>query len=280
MPIFETITSTTKAVDRNLISFKDCPNQCKNGKIFDFINHTEGICPYCADKRKSMVIDGVKEEDYGDINKVLSLPPNFRGYRTDVDELFSEIEKTDKTEYTNESMTKAKNDINELLQLATLGEIPKYSVAIQLPHLFAEYDFIATYLLRSYLSGLITAPLLDIPKLRKIRDRAEKGLDGQDEIKFDYLLEADTVVVYVDNGVSSTIGGLDAVYGFTNLRSLRLKPTVIVCKTRILKAKPEDFEVNPNYKLYKVIQLEKAKKTSENKTTNVKDNVAKTRLMM
>ena len=251
--LFETVETKVEATDRNLLTFKDCPNHCKNGKIFDFATHTETECEYCADKRRRMVQEGLTDEEYGSVNKILKLPKTFRGYTLKADDLFNNFA-DGLLEYTDQSVADAKEEINKLLTNISAGIQPNYSLALQLPHLFNEYDFIATLLIRSYIAGFVTAPMITSIDLVNLRREYENGkTERADGLTYNYFINADTVVVYLDNGVTSQ--GLNAVFGFTNLRSTKYKPTIIIAKTKILKK--ENFSLNPDYKFYKIVEFEK-----------------------
>ena len=275
MPIFETDDKKVEAKSPNLLSFADCPNGCKNGKIFDMYNHREKVCEYCAEKRKKMVYEGLSDVDYGSINKVLNLPPTFRGYTLKADDLFSSI--SDLDEYSAESVKEAKDEIDTLLKNMAIGVQPEYSVAIQLPHFFNDFDFMATYLIRSYISGFETAPILnpsDIVQIRRdyVNDTHKHRLS--DTLSFEKLLNIDTVVIYVDNGVEHT--ELNAIYGFANLRGTKYKPTILILKKRENMLCKDKFDaIQPDYKVFKVVALEKRKKVANNNSTVGRTNLSK-----
>ena len=92
---------------------------------------------------------------------------------------------------------------------------------------------------------------IDLVNLR--REYENGKTERADGLTYNYFINADTVVVYLDNGVTSQ--GLNAVFGFTNLRSTKYKPTIIIAKTKILKK--ENFSLNPDYKFYKIVEFEK-----------------------
>ena len=53
-PIFDSVVKKEE-INNDLVSFKDCPNNCIKGYIFDPYKHKKVICTYCEEKRKSLL---------------------------------------------------------------------------------------------------------------------------------------------------------------------------------------------------------------------------------
>ena len=118
-----------------------------------------------------------------------------------------------------------------------------------------ENNFIYAYLIRGYLSGRVTSPLVsswDLCRLRNLEERSIVDKDSNDT--FSSYINSDVCVVVIDAG--ATYLGINAVKGLMQLRANRGKSTIIFTNawgTQIYDLCSEGDEVCKNLaKLYTI----------------------------
>ena len=78
-------------VNDDMLSFKDCPNNCVKGKIFNPYTHDYKDCPYCTEKRKNAVLRNIDiTTDKQNITDLLNLPISACGINLDMDSIIPE----------------------------------------------------------------------------------------------------------------------------------------------------------------------------------------------
>lgn len=192
-----------------------CPNNCIDGFLINPYTHSREICPYCRDKRK-------EEVESGDAIKDLNLPAGFTNTRFEPDSVFpSYALKYLDVESTNE----VKEVMLKLVQDASIGIKPSYSMLFNLGAKVIEDNFLCPLVLKSYLAGIKTLPIIDVATLRHLRTEYEEGVQ-QEGLTFTDLLNGDMCVVSMDAGCDTR--GILAVKGLMQLRARRGKATIIL----------------------------------------------------
>lgn len=203
------------------VSFKDCPNKCVNGYYINPYKRKKVKCEYCADKRLSLVhnkvaIDGEKNN----LAELLNLPKSFTGYGAyNIDSIIPAFASKDMIK---ESVDVVSDKLKELLDQVTAGRYPSYSIMFNLGKKAFENNFIYSYLVRSYLSGLTTCPYLTDFDICVSRNEAENSYGDS---KFKDYLEYDVCVIVISSG--ATYNSLNVVKGFMQLRANKDKSTLI-----------------------------------------------------
>lgn len=193
----------------------DCPNRCIDGLIINPYTHKREICLYCKDKRE-------KEIESGDAIEKLNLPLGFTNSRFEADSVFPSYS----SKYLDESSTEeVKKVMTQLVQDVSIGTKPSHSMLFNLGIKVVEDNFLCPLILKSYLSGLKTLPILDVATIRHKRAEYEEGVQ-QEGLTFTEMLEDDICVVSMDAGCDYR--GILAVKGLMQLRARRGKATIIL----------------------------------------------------
>lgn len=195
-----------------------CPNHCRDGFIINPYTHKREICSFCKGKREEEVKSGTAIKD-------LNLPDSFTNTKFEPESVFpsyvlSHLEK--------DSVIKVSDVMQKLVQDASIGVKPNHSMLFNLGIKVVEDNFLCPLILKSYLSGLKTVPIIDVPTLRRKRYFYElgTGLDKDDSFTFEDILESDMCVVVIDAG--SDHMGVLAVKGLMQLRARKQKATIIL----------------------------------------------------
>lgn len=221
-----TSNSNTLDLNKNLITFKDCPNNCVDGYIFDPYNHKRSICPYCAEKRESFAKNGLKDKDSGkSLSEILDLPESLTGYEYNEDIV---IPMFVRKHLEDDSVTEVLSELNTLMTNMAIGLLPKYSIMFNLGSKANEINFIYPYLIKGYMAGRTLLPLvnaIDICQLRLAYEGSSNSIDIEKSYNYKDLLERDLCLVVIDAGATRT--SISAVKGLMQLRAQRLRPTII-----------------------------------------------------
>ena len=213
----------------NIFSFSDCPNKCVNGKYFDYVNHEKKICLHCKNKREELVKNNKKLIDSDvetNISNILRLPDYLNGINFDVNSIILP-EVLD--EWTEESITKSYEEINNIIKDASIGIIPEYSIMINLGYKIRIANLIYPLMMRYYISGVNISPSLnsrDIEILRYGNDIDKDNLIKEIGVSFDDLIKKDLCVIFIDAGANETVLGI--LKGLMELRSFSKRPTIFL----------------------------------------------------
>lgn len=222
--VFEQEVKDFKTSDSSIYSFKDCPNRCIDGYVFDPYTKVKKICVYCANKRKELIkTNSVDDTSKASIKELLNLPDYYLGYDFSIDSVFPEFG----LKYLESaSVDKMKELLTELMNKVSVGELPNRSYLINLGSKVYENNFIYPYLVRAYMAGVTVSPLVYSADLVYARKIMEEGI-SDDTLPFKYrdLLKSDILVCIIDAGaVRNDIG---AVKGLMQMRASNGKGTII-----------------------------------------------------
>lgn len=213
--------------ENGLISFDDCPNKCKDGKIFDPFKKTGSKwkpCPYCAEKRKEYASSDLKDAKTGKtLSETLNLPRSYTGNEFNEDLVLPAFARKQlKPDTVDGVLTK----LRQLMTDISIGSLPEESLMFNLGIKSNEVNFVYPYLVKGYINNLKVSPLINPIDLCRARLEYE-GSISDDSVGYSYrdLVESDVCVVVIDAGaVRSSILG---VKGLMQLRAQKLKPTII-----------------------------------------------------
>lgn len=218
--------SNTEILNDNLISFKDCPYGCVDGKIVDPYKHKRVICPYCAEKRKKFVSDNLKDKNSNkSISELLDLPSTFTGVEFDESIVIPEFARKN---ISTDSLNNVLGKLRELVTDISIGNLPSCSLLFNLGKKANEINFIYPYLIKGYLSGRSLVPLVtltDLCQLRLAFEGSSYSLSIEKNYNYNDLINRDICVVVIDAGATYT--SILAVKGLMQLRAQKLKPTII-----------------------------------------------------
>lgn len=213
----------------DLMSFEGCPNQCRHGFYVDPYRHKRVRCEYCFDLRKKLARNAVSVGDDRAVGKLLHLDPSFMGYGNfESGSLW--------TKYALRALEPGSVKfvgfvMQRLIEQVSLGEPLGASIVLNLGKNARSQNFIAPFLVRSYISGLSTAPLvtgLDVSKLRakELGALPDGHLKKYAGLWYSDILETDTCLVYLD--ADSGVAGIKAAKGLMQLRALQARSTVVL----------------------------------------------------
>lgn len=207
-------------LNKDIRSFKDCPNRCVDGYFINPYTHRKTKCVYCASKRRSMIKDNLKIEgtDAG-INKVLNLPDSFTGDVFDVSNIIPDFAKKDMIA---SSIEPVENLLSTLYRDASVGEASDTSLLFNLGKRAFEANFIYAYMLRAYQAGLSVSPYVTDFDIRALYDGKVCSVEG---LEYQDLLKTDVCVVTIL--ASATSSSVLAVKGLMEFRSHYDKSTII-----------------------------------------------------
>lgn len=228
--IFQTI-ETVHASD-DLMSFDSCPNRCRQGYYVDPYKHKRVRCEHCFELRKKLIKGSIQLDSGKNLSKTLRLPSTFMGYGNfDIETLLPQTEVKKLEDW---SVSFVRDVLQSLIERVSLGEPVASSLLINLGRKAHTQHFIAPFLVRSYVSGLTTAPFLrslDVVRLRLMQtgDLPAGWAKHYADLSYDDVLTADTCLVYLDAGAGSdTERELMAVKGLMQLRAWNGLGTIIL----------------------------------------------------
>lgn len=202
------------------LSFRDCPNKCVEGKIFNPYTGRSRLCPYCEDKRKNLIRGNKLLKDGSKITDILNLNLSVTGNSYNFDLVLPEFARD---LLVKPSVDILSSEMDNLINKSNLGDLPTESKLFNLgSKVFWEY-FINPLLLNYYREGRSVAPLSFPTDIIDKRNRFEMGIDSSD---YNVLVDSDICVVLIDAGVSAT--GLSAVKGLMQIRGYKSKSTIIL----------------------------------------------------
>lgn len=219
------------------LSFEGCPNHCIDGYYVDPYRHKRVLCENCAELRKKLAKEQVQLDSGESIAEQLKLPPNLLGYGAfNIDTAIPSSERAKIEKWSIEFVDAV---LQRMIECVSLGEAIGSSMLINLGSNAHTQNFIYPFLMRSYISGLITAPCvrsIDIVTLRRLNNGeiSLEDLTGTQreryrDMSYDALLTADVCLVYMDAGSGNRYDlELNAVKGLMQLRAWSGKSTVIV----------------------------------------------------
>lgn len=227
----DTIFEQTKAVKAtdNLMSFEGCPNGCRDGFYVDPYKHKRVRCEYCYELRKKLAKSAVAVEGGASIAKVLRLESSFMGYGNfDADSLWPSA-RINRLEVGSVSFVRFV--LQRLIEQVSVGEPVKSSILLNFGGNAHSQNFISPFLVRSYISGILTAPRLTSRDLINLRSKEAGTLQSgllsvYEDLWYNDMIKADTCLVYIDSAAGEQ--GFMAAKGLMQLRSWEGKGTIIL----------------------------------------------------
>lgn len=226
-PIFEQ-KQRVKATE-TLMSFDGCPNRCRDGFYIDPYRHKRVRCDYCYDLRKRFVKSAVAVDGDKTISKALRLEASFLGYGSfDQDSIWPKerLNRLDRS-----SVSFVQFILKRMIEQVSLGVAIGSSILLNFGEKAHSQNFISPFLVRSYISGLSTSPMLTGRDLVCMREY-ESGVLGSGLVKdyadlsYSEATRTDTCLVYLDAGSDSS--AVMAAKGLMQLRAWSGKSTVIL----------------------------------------------------
>ena len=208
-----------------LLSFPDCPYGCVDGRIFNTGLKSLEDCPYCKEKRESLVKDNndSSKSNYDiDLYKELNIPEYYRGIDYSLD---TAIPNTSRL--TEESVKNIDTYLVEIYNRLNLKQVLSYSVMINLGASGNIFAFIYPYMLKAYRKGLTVAPLISNIDIANNIIKLERGFDNS------YLdwLECDVSIVTIQGGI--THNGIAVIRGYMQERAKRGRGTIIFTNAKV-----------------------------------------------
>lgn len=227
--IFENNSNKVK-MKGSISSFSDCPNNCIDGYYIDPYKHKRIKCLYCEEKRKQLAQNKLRLDGGNNIRKLLNLPISFAGYGNfSIDLLIPEKLQKDMKE---DSIRSVSDILSKLLNDASVGTASEESLLINLGLNAYPSNFIYSYLMRAYISGMTVSPYLtarDVFLLLKYEteDNDTSILDLGDSVSIKYkdLLTTDVCVIHITTGAD--YNHIRAVKGLLQMRAHNDKSTII-----------------------------------------------------
>lgn len=265
--MFESANKTVKTTS-GLMAFKDCPNHCIDGWLFNPYTGSKTMCEFCEDKRKKMVLDrGTDKASNKSIAELLNLQESLLGIQYDFTTILPDQYIKD---LTSESVVKMKTFLQTLMDKAVVGEIPDYSIMLNLGSKSFDMNFIYPYMMRCYLAGCSIAPLVTPIDICKLRGFAEKFGIQDDEKGLNYYTLVDKSVCVISIDAGTKYDGVNAVKGLMQLRAAKGNSTLIttnawgkdilnLCTDSELKCKNLAYLVSVDY-TEKAADLERKRK--------------------
>lgn len=208
-----------------LIRFDDCPYGCNaSGKVLDVETGQMKPCPYCSEKRKTLMKMGLAvEETTGkeeDLWKVLGIPQRFITDKFVYDSVIAEHERR---WLDNDSLERQQEELEGIIDLLLLNELPTYSICVGLPIGGRVENVIYPILATAYKNGFSVAKCISCAQYGRL------VLKQSDELE-DYFSK-DIVVILVNEGAS--YGDISVTKGLIQTRGLSGLPTILVTTWKI-----------------------------------------------
>lgn len=263
-PILEQVKDV---VEMDGLSFKDCPNRCRNGYYIDPYKHKKILCSYCSDKRKKTIQYGLQDKKTNkSIEEILNLPNSFSGINFSVDTVIPNFMLKNLEE---DSVNEVKEKMRELMNDIAIGVVPDYSIMFNLGSKATENNFICPYLLRAYNAGKTVTPMINLLDLCRLRNDMEIGVKHSDgELSYNDLLTKEVCIIVIDTG--ATRNSINAVKGLMQLRANKDLSTIIITNAwgyYILElCSEDDYKAKNLATLYSVKYNEKYKETEKERT--------------
>jgi hypothetical protein len=217
-------------LSNSISSFADCPNKCIEGYYVDPYAHKRVKCTYCENKRKQLANNAVQLDGSNDIKRILNLPNSFVGYGNF--EMSTIIPESQQKLMTEDSVNNMSSILSDLLNKASIGVASDESLLINLGLNAYPSNFIYSYLMRAYISGMLVSPYLtarDVFLMLKYETDSidEEVLDlGENvSVKYKDLLNTDICVIHITTGANYS--HVRAVKGLMQMRAHNNKSTLI-----------------------------------------------------
>lgn len=228
-PIFNESEKSVK-IGSSILSFEGCPNNCIDGYYIDPYQHKRKKCLYCEEKRKQLANDKIQLEGTDNTKKLLNLPDSFIGYGTF--ELSTIIPDNQVKLLKEDSVDEVSSILSDLLNNASVGVVSEDSLLINLGLNAYPCNFIYSYLMRAYISGMTVSPYLtarDVFLMLKYETDSinDEVLDLGENISIKYkdLLSTDICVIHISTGANYS--HVRAVKGLMQMRAHNNKSTLI-----------------------------------------------------
>ena len=208
------------ALDEQFLSFRDCPNKCIRGKLFNPYTRTETDCEYCAAKRKRLI----KTPVLSDLKEELQLPETSLGGDTyDPDAIFLNL---------HSDVLNGANKQAFIEELVVVEKQLSQGCLLQHSYLFCFSttgvflnDYINTLMLGAYNAGIRISPylsLIDIVRMKNEYARAKSDA-------YKNLIDVDLLVIYIED--CETSSSLNVLSGLMQQRAFKNKPTLLFATT-------------------------------------------------
>lgn len=200
--------------------FDECPYHCNdNGSILDTNSGRMVACPYCSEKKKQMMKDGLVEvEDYEvslPLAKVLGIENEFL---TDTFVYSSVIPEAELLFIDEESVKKQSETAEELYLGLSIGNLPTESFCFGISIKGRAERFAYPMLAKAYMSGLSVCRFISCTEFNRI------SLDSKEDILEFY--NVDFLMMLINEGCLQA--DLASAKGLMQARALKGKPTVFV----------------------------------------------------
>lgn len=266
------IVGRERKESKSFVSFKDCPNHCTDGWLYNpFGNPKKTLCKFCEKKRIEFSKGGVVDEDGKDIAEVLNIPHScYTGVNFNVESVIPEVYHKD---IEKDSLQEVYDKLKDLMREITIGIIPNCSLIFNLGKKVNEMNFIYPYMVRAYQQGVSMLPLIDAKDIHRMRIFYETNIDGRERFVATYeeLVDKDLCVVSIDAGATDIT--LNAVKGLMQVRARQCKPTIIFTNawdTRVQGLCNESGENNFHLaKLYSIHYIDFYKREGIRKDTSL-----------
>ena len=202
------------------IRFDDCPYGCNsNAKILNPETGKMEDCPYCSEKRKTLMKSGVAiDTDTGreeDLWKLLGVPKRYITSKFVYDSVVADHERAWLVE---DSLSRQGEEIKEIIDKLLLSELPEYSVCFGLPIGGRVENVIFPVLSTAYKNGFSVCKGISASMFNRLLLNQDKSLDA--------YYNSDIVVILINDGC--TYADIDSAKGLCQTRALNGKPTIYV----------------------------------------------------
>lgn len=209
-----------EAIDEQYLSFRDCPNKCIRGKLFNPYTQKETECEYCASKRKRLIktpkINNLKEE--------LQLPETSLGGDTyDPDAIFLNLHSDTLNEANKQAFIEELVVVEKQLSQGSILQ-HSYLFCFSTTGVFLN-DYINTLMLGAYNAGIRISPYLSLIDIVRMKNDYARNKSEA----YKNLMEVDLLVVYVED--CETSSSLNILSGLMQQRAFRNKPTLLFATT-------------------------------------------------
>lgn len=211
-------------------SFKDCPFKCVDGYYVNPYQHKRVKCPYCADKRKQLANETIQLEGTDTTKKMLNLPDSFVGYGSF--EMSTIIPDSQSKFLKPESVEEVSKVLSDLLNQASIGVASEDSLLVNLGLNAYPTNFIYSYLMRSYISGMTVSPFLTARDVFLLLDYETNSitddvldLGSNISVRYKDLLKTDVCVIHITTGANYS--HVRAVKGLMQMRAHNNKSTLV-----------------------------------------------------
>lgn len=200
--------------------FDDCPYGCNTeGKI---LNPNDGKmipCPYCSEKKKRLLEQGMAVEEHTDkevkLNTLLGVNSK---YLSEVFVYDTIIPESERVFIEGASMDYQKQVAEELYNAFVLGMKPDRSYCFGISIKGRLDRFVYPMLAKAYMNGLSVAKCISCSEFSRLQLRMNEDLD-------DYI-NSDIAMMVINDGCTN--GDLACAKGLMQSRALRGNPTVFV----------------------------------------------------